>query len=86
MNDELRAKLNAITEEAPDALDLAMLEDAKQTNDGSMIALDAFKASLEGYNGKVLLRMPKSLHKRLAEEAQIEGVSLNQYALYKLSQ
>ena len=36
--------------------------------------------------GKFTLRLPKSLHHRLAIEAEAEGVSLNQYALYKLSQ
>lgn len=41
---------------------------------------------LESYSGKFNLRLPKSLHKRLANEAAQEGVSLNQYALYKLSQ
>ena len=37
------------------------------------------------YSGKFILRIPKSLHKYLAESAKNEGVSLNQYALYKLS-
>ena len=40
----------------------------------------------DGFNGKFLLRLPKSLHRRLSFESQKEGVSLNQYALYKLSQ
>lgn len=40
----------------------------------------------EEYSGKFNLRLPKSLHKRLAVEAAQEGVSLNQYAVYKLSQ
>ena len=40
---------------------------------------------LENYSGKFLVRLPKSLHRRLAVEAEKEGVSLNQYALYKLS-
>jgi predicted RNase H-like HicB family nuclease len=39
----------------------------------------------EGYSGKFVLRLPKSLHAKLAHEAAKEGVSLNQYALYKLS-
>jgi predicted RNase H-like HicB family nuclease len=38
------------------------------------------------YSGKFVLRIPKSLHANLAMEAEQEGVSLNQYALYKLSQ
>ena len=37
------------------------------------------------YSGKFLVRLPKSLHQRLAIEANKEGVSLNQLALYKLA-
>lgn len=40
---------------------------------------------LGDYSGKFNLRIPKSLHQRLAIEAEQEGISLNQYALYKLS-
>ena len=39
----------------------------------------------EDFSGKFLVRIPKSLHYKLSVEAQREGVSLNQYALYKLS-
>ncbi len=39
----------------------------------------------EDFSGKILLRLPKSLHKQLAMKADIEGISLNQYMLYKLS-
>jgi antitoxin HicB len=35
-------------------------------------------AKEEGYSGKWQQRAPKSLHKRLAERARTEGVSLNQ--------
>ena len=37
------------------------------------------------YSGKFVVRIPKTLHARLAMEAEREGVSLNQYALYRLS-
>jgi predicted RNase H-like HicB family nuclease len=37
------------------------------------------------FSGKFVLRLPKTLHARLAMEAEREGVSLNQYAMYKLS-
>lgn len=37
------------------------------------------------YSGKFNLRVPKSLHRHLAERAAAENVSLNQYCLYKLS-
>ena len=39
----------------------------------------------EKYSGKFVVRLPKTLHQRLAIEANKEGVSLNQWALYKLS-
>jgi antitoxin HicB len=37
------------------------------------------------YSGKVLVRMPKSLHRRLAEQAEAEGASLNQLAVTLLA-
>ena len=37
------------------------------------------------YSGKFVVRLPKTLHQRLAIEANKEGVSLNQLALYKLA-
>lgn len=37
------------------------------------------------YSGRFNIRIPKSLHERLTYEAKCEGVSLNQYALYKLA-
>lgn len=37
------------------------------------------------YSGRFVIRIPKTLHYRLAIEAEKEGVSLNQYALYKLA-
>lgn len=40
----------------------------------------------DSYSGKFVLRLPKSLHKHLKCIADAEGISLNQYILYKLSQ
>ena len=37
------------------------------------------------YSGKFVLRIPKSLHRELSIAAEEEGISLNQYAMYKLS-
>ena len=34
---------------------------------------------VEGYSGKFMLRLPRSLHARLARRAAAEGVSLNQF-------
>ncbi len=39
----------------------------------------------EKYSGRILARIPKSLHKFLSEQAEIENTSLNQLILYKLS-
>ena len=40
---------------------------------------------LDGYSGRVNLRMPKTLHRDLARRAEEEGVSLNQVMLDALS-
>jgi antitoxin HicB len=37
------------------------------------------------YSGYISVRMPKSLHRRLAEQARAEGVSLNQWAITLLA-
>jgi antitoxin HicB len=39
----------------------------------------------ENYSGRILLRMPKYVHRRLAIQAQQEGSSLNQYIVSLLS-
>ncbi len=39
----------------------------------------------EEYSGKLQLRIPKTLHKRLSDEASKEGISLNQYLNYLLT-
>lgn len=38
-----------------------------------------------GYSGKFLVRVPRSLHRRLAQSAEQEGVSLNQYVVSLLT-
>ena len=37
------------------------------------------------YSGQFKLRIPKSLHKALAEHSKAEGISMNQYCLYMLT-
>lgn len=37
------------------------------------------------YSGQFKIRMPKSLHKKLAEHSKEEGISMNQYCIYLLS-
>lgn len=41
--------------------------------------------SAEDYSGQFRLRVPKSLHKYLAERSKQEGISMNQYCIYLLS-
>ena len=41
--------------------------------------------SLDDYSGQFKLRIPKSLHRQLAEQSRREGISMNQYCLYLLS-
>jgi predicted RNase H-like HicB family nuclease len=44
--------------------------------DGQEIPLPSYP---EEYSGRFVVRLPKSLHRLLAESAEREGVSLNQY-------
>jgi len=66
----------------------AMLEDAKKSwfsaclDDGIPIPEPG---DLNEYSGQFKLRLPKSLHKTLAERSRNEGISMNQYCLYLLS-
>ena len=55
------------------------LESSLEHNDPIPVPLEKI------YSGKFVVRIPKILHHKLAQEAEAEGVSLNQYALYKLS-
>lgn len=82
---EFEEKLKNISVEEPDEIDLAMLAEAEAMDDGTAVTLEEFKKSLEGYSGKLVLRIPRSLHRALKKQAALEGVSLNQYMLYKLS-
>lgn len=43
-------------------------------------------SSDEAYSGQFKLRIPKSLHRQLAMQSKKEGISMNQYCLYLLSQ
>lgn len=42
-------------------------------------------AADEEYSGQFKFRLPKSLHRQLAEHAKREGISMNQYCLYLLT-
>lgn len=67
---------------------LDMIEDAKKC--WLEAALDLGEnidepADDKDFSGRFNLRIPKSLHKKLAESAKADGVSLNQMALYLIA-
>lgn len=66
---------------------LEMIEDAKLC--WLEAALDMGQSidepDFDRYNGRLNLRIPKSLHRKLAESAQREGVKLNQLAIYLMA-
>lgn len=78
------AEINALEPENPTKEDLAAIAGAGDEDPEDTISLEEYKAQRE-YSGKLLLRIPKELHRQLAEAAKENGVSLNQYALYKLA-
>lgn len=43
-------------------------------------------ADEEDFSGKFVLRLPKTLHRKLARNASKENVSLNQYVVFLLSE
>lgn len=79
-----RAAVDALPPEKPTAEDLAAFAEADAEDPAEAVTLEEYKAQKE-YSGKLMIRIPKELHKALAEAAKENGVSLNQYALYKLA-
>lgn len=80
-----RAAVDARPAVALTAEESASLAAAAAEDDGTAVPLTEFKQGLEDYSGRLVLRIPRSLHKSLKEAAVQEGVSLNQYMLYKLA-
>ena len=78
------AEINTFEPEEPTAADLAAIAEAAAEDPSAAMPLDEYKTQKE-YSGKLMLRIPKELHQSLAEAAKANGVSLNQYALYKLA-
>ncbi|MCL1873026.1 MAG: type II toxin-antitoxin system HicB family antitoxin [Clostridiales bacterium] len=87
MND-IEARFKAIQEVEPDIDDLQAIERIKKRNDTSegitLAQMDKVRDEQE-FSGKISLRLPKSLHRILVQGAKEEGVSLNQFILYKLA-
>ena len=51
---------------------------------GNPVPAPSKPASAEQYSGKLLLRMPKSLHADLDRQAKADGTSLNTYMVFYL--
>jgi antitoxin HicB len=61
------------------------VEDGQPVPDPPPPATVEVDPSTVRYSGRLLLRMPKSLHRELAEQAEREGVSLNQLVVTHLA-
>lgn len=86
--EDIRRRLAQIDAQPAEELtpeERASLDAAEATDDGTTIALEELKLQLDEYSGRIVLRIPRSLHKTLKDAAAVEGVSLNQYMLYKLA-
>lgn len=83
---EFAKKIDSLPVEDLDEIDRAMLAEAEAVNDGTAVALAEFQRGIESYSGKLNIRIPRSLHQKLSQAAKDDGVSLNQYILYKLAQ
>jgi predicted RNase H-like HicB family nuclease len=66
---------------------LANLEDAKKCWIETCLELGrpVPEPVPESYSGQIRIRIPKSLHRIMAEKAKEENVSLNQYISYQLA-
>ncbi len=82
--EEFAARLAAVPEVEPDEIDRAMLAAIDADRDETTIALDEIHARRE-FSGKIAIRVPRELHRELMEKAKENGVSLNQYIVYKLA-
>lgn len=65
---------------------LEMLEEAKRAwLEDALESGEEIPEPSREYSGRVLVRMPRSLHRELAQRARSEGVSLNHLIVYHLA-
>jgi len=84
--EEFAKKIEATQTVEPDEWDLKMLAEIDAENDTSEgVPLEIVQARRK-CSGKISLRIPKELHYSLMESAKENGVSLNQFLVYKLAQ
>lgn len=78
------SQANARKAEKATAADIAAFAAAEAEDPAETVTLEEYISQKE-YSGKLMIRVPKELHRELAEAAKKNGVSLNQYAVYKLA-
>jgi antitoxin HicB len=76
-------QVDSLDELAEMAEEVRMLWIETEYEDGDPIPLPSYPPE---YSGKFNVRLPRSLHQRLAESAEREGVSLNQYVVMLLAE
>jgi predicted HicB family RNase H-like nuclease len=85
---EIEMRFKNIQEAEPDEIDLKSIKRIRQADDISegitLEQMDRLRDDGE-YNGKISVRVPKTLHRDLVRLAKNEGISLNQFILYKLA-
>ncbi|MDR0914928.1 MAG: type II toxin-antitoxin system HicB family antitoxin [Oscillospiraceae bacterium] len=81
---DFEKKLTKLPAAEPDAIDKKAIQRITRSEETTAISLDVLKEEMD-FSGKISLRVPKTLHRDLVFGAKKEGVSLNQYLLYKLS-
>ncbi|MCL2071871.1 MAG: type II toxin-antitoxin system HicB family antitoxin [Oscillospiraceae bacterium] len=82
--DEFLRRVGATPTVEPDEWDLQMLTEIDtEDDDGGTVTLEDVMAKRD-FSGKISIRVPKSLHRDLFIGAKEEGISLNQFILYKL--
>jgi len=79
------ANIPVIEADVDDLKAMQRIEDDNDITEGiTLDEMDLIRANQE-FSGKISLRVPKSLHKDLVQKAKNEGISLNQFILYKLA-
>ena len=73
-----------VTVPAGSSASASAMAEADADDPAGTVTLEEYRNQRE-YSGRLMLRIPKELHRELAEAAKANGVSLNQYALYKLA-
>ena len=81
---EFEKKLALIPEERPDDWDIELLKKLDAEQDTETVPLEEVEA-LRECSGKLSVRVPKELHFNLLQKAKENGISLNQFIVYKLA-